>query len=46
MLNTYFPLYGLSIGLTLTQIGMLSGIHGILAAGVRFASGPLFGAIS
>jgi MFS transporter, YNFM family, putative membrane transport protein len=46
VLNTYFPLYGLSIGLTLTQIGMLSGIHGILAAGVRFASGPLFGAIS
>jgi YNFM family putative membrane transporter len=46
VLNTYFPLYGLSIGLTLTQIGMLSGIHGILAAVVRFGSGPLFGLIS
>ena len=46
VLNTYFPLYGLSIGLTLTQIGALTGIHGILAAAVRFGAGPLFRVIS
>jgi predicted MFS family arabinose efflux permease len=39
---TLFPLYGLAIGLTLTQIGALSGIHGIVAAGIRFASPWIF----
>jgi sugar phosphate permease len=42
VLFTFFPLYGLAIGLSLTQIGLLTGIHGTLAATVRFASGALF----
>jgi MFS family permease len=41
-LHAFFPLYGLSIGLTLTQVGVLTGIHATLAAGVRFGSGALF----
>jgi MFS family permease len=39
---TFFPIYGLAIGLTLTQIGVLSGIHGATAAAVRFLSGIFF----
>lgn len=46
VLFTFFPLYGLGIGLTLTQIGSLTGIHGAVAAGVRFGSGLLFKRIS
>ena len=46
VLFTFFPLYGLGIGLTLTQIGSLTGIHGAIAAGVRFGSGMLFKWIS
>ena len=42
VLNTFFPIYGLAIGLSLAQIGFLSGIHGAFAAAVRFAAGPLF----
>jgi predicted MFS family arabinose efflux permease len=42
VLFTFFPLYGLAIGLSLTQIGLLTGIHGTLAASVRFASGVVF----
>jgi MFS family permease len=39
---TFFPIYGLQIGLTLTQIGILFAIHGAAAALVRFGSGLLF----
>lgn len=39
---TFFPIYGLAIGLTLTQIGFLQGIHGATAAAVRFLSGAVF----
>jgi MFS family permease len=39
---TFFPIYGLAIGLTLTQIGVLQGIHGAAAAAVRFLSGFVF----
>jgi MFS family permease len=39
---TFFPIYGLAIGLTLTQIGVLQGIHGATAAAVRFLSGIFF----
>lgn len=41
-LNAFFPLYGLSIGLTLTQIGVIGGIHGALASVVRFGADSLF----
>ena len=43
---TFFPIYGLAIGLTLTQIGALQGIHGLAAAVVRFLSGLVFRWIS
>ncbi len=39
---TFFPIYGLAIGLSLTQIGVLQGIHGATAAAVRFLSGIFF----
>jgi MFS family permease len=39
---TFFPIYGLAIGLTLTQIGVLQGVHGATAAAVRFLSGIFF----
>ena len=38
-MNAFFPLYALGIGLTLTQIGMLAGIHATLASVVRFGAG-------
>jgi MFS family permease len=43
---TFFPIYGLAIGLTLTQIGVLQGIHGAAAAAVRFLSGIFFRFVS
>jgi MFS family permease len=43
---TFFPIYGLAIGLSLTQIGALQGIHGAAAAVVRFLSGIVFGRVS
>ncbi len=43
---TFFPIYGLAIGLTLTQIGVLQGIHGATAAAVRFLSGIFFRFVS
>jgi MFS family permease len=46
VLFTFFPIYGLAIGLSLSQIGLLAGLHGILAASIRFASGWMFGLIS
>ena len=41
-LFTFFPLHGLAIGLSLTQIGVLVGIHGSVAAAIRFASAVVF----
>lgn len=46
VLLTFFPIYGLAIGLTLTQIGFLQGIHGAAAAAVRFLSGAVFRFVS
>jgi MFS family permease len=43
---TFFPIYGLAIGLTLTQIGFMQGIHGTAAALVRFLSGAVFRFVS
>jgi MFS family permease len=43
---TFFPIYGLAIGLTLTQIGILQGVHGTAAAAVRFLSGAVFRFVS
>lgn len=41
-LLTFFPIHGLAIGLSLSAIGSLIGIHGTAATIVRFLSGPLF----
>jgi MFS family permease len=46
VLFTFFPIHGLAIGLSLTQIGLLAGIHGAIAAAIRFASGVIFRWIS
>jgi len=43
---TFFPIYGLAIGLTLAQVGVLQGIHGAAAAAVRFLAGVVFRWIS
>lgn len=42
VLITYFPLYGLAVGLTLTQIGILSGVHSSVGSLIRFATPMLF----
>lgn len=41
-LLTFFPIHALAIGLTLTAVGSLFGLHGTAATVVRFFSGPLF----
>lgn len=41
-LFVFFPIHGLAIGLSLTRIGALEGIHGTTATGIRFLSGPIF----
>ena len=46
VLFTFFPIYGLAIGLSLAQIGALTGIHGAVAAAVRLGSGLVFRRIS
>jgi MFS family permease len=46
VLLTFYPIYGLAIGLTLTQVGILQGIHGGAAAAVRFLSGAVFRFVS
>jgi MFS family permease len=43
---TFLPIYGLAIGLSLTQIGILQGVHGAAAAVVRFLSGIVFRFVS
>ena len=39
---TFFPIYGLEIGLSMSQLGVLVAIHGAAAAAVRFGSGLVF----
>ncbi|HEX7298516.1 MAG TPA: MFS transporter [Solirubrobacteraceae bacterium] len=46
VLFTFFPIYGLAIGLSLAQIGALTGIHGVTASAVRLGSGLVFARIS
>jgi MFS family permease len=40
-MQAIFPIYGLSIGFTLAQVGAIVGIHGALASVVRFGGGLL-----
>jgi MFS family permease len=42
MLMAFFPLYGLAIGISLTQIGLLTGIHSGISSAARFITPPLF----
>jgi MFS transporter, FSR family, fosmidomycin resistance protein len=42
VLMTYFPLYGLTIGLSLATVGTLIGFHSAVGSFVRFATPPLF----
>lgn len=42
VLQTFFPLYGLTIGLSLTQIGALQGLHSTVSSAIRFATPALF----
>ncbi len=46
VLFTFFPLHGLDIGLSLSEIGIVFGIHGIAAAVIRFISAPVFAAVN
>ncbi|MGH8946212.1 MAG: MFS transporter [Acidimicrobiia bacterium] len=41
-LFTFFPIHALAIGLTLTHVGIMTGVHGSAATGIRFLSGPIF----
>ena len=41
-LTTYFPLYALSVGLSLTQVGVLLGVHSIIGSAVRFLAPAIF----
>ena len=42
VLLTFYPLYGLAIGLSLAQIGAFQGVYGGAASVVRFLSGIIF----
>jgi MFS family permease len=46
VLSTFFPLYGLTIGLTLTRIGALQGVHSAAASVIRFLTPLLFRVIA
>lgn len=46
VLQTFFPLFGLSIGLSLTRVGMLSGIHSAAASAIRFGAPAVFRVLS
>lgn len=46
VLGTFFPLYGLAIGLSLTQVGALTGMHSAVSSAVRFLTPPLFRRVS
>ncbi|HVR78630.1 MAG TPA: MFS transporter [Acidimicrobiia bacterium] len=41
-LFTFFPIHALAVGFTLTQVGIMTGVHGSAATGIRFFSGPIF----
>src|SRR5262245_56247410 len=43
---TFLPIYGLAVGLSLTQVGALQGLHGAAAAAIRFLSGIVFRFVS
>ena len=43
---TFLPIYGLAIGLSLTQVGAVQGLHGTTAAAIRFLSGVVFRFVS
>ena len=45
-MNAFFPLYALTLGLSLSQVGVLAGIHGGLASAVRFGVGSLLHRVS
>jgi len=45
VLSTFFPLYGLAIGLSLTRIGALTGLHSGAASFIRFLTPLLFRAV-
>lgn len=42
VLQTFFPLYGLAIGLSLSRIGALTGVHSGAASFIRFLTPLLF----
>jgi len=42
VLSTFFPLYGLAIGLTLSRIGALQGMHSAAASVIRFMTPLIF----
>lgn len=46
VLITFFPLFGLTIGLSLTRVGVLSGIHSATASFIRFAAPLVFRVIT
>jgi len=45
-MNAFFPVYALALGLSLSQIGVLAGIHAGLASTVRFGAGTLLARVS
>ncbi|MFO1541162.1 MAG: MFS transporter, partial [Chloroflexota bacterium] len=42
ILQSFFPLLGLSLGMTLAQVGMLSSVRVGVSSLARFAAGPIF----
>jgi MFS family permease len=46
VLVTFFPLFGLTIGLSLTGVGVLTGIHSAAASLIRFAAPLVFRVIT
>lgn len=45
VLSTFFPIYGLAIGLTLSRIGALQGMHSAAASVIRFMTPLIFEAV-
>jgi len=46
VLNTFFPLLGISLGFTLTQVGALAGSRSLISALIRFVASKAFDRIS
>lgn len=46
VLHAFFPLYGLAIGLSLTQVGSLSGMSSAVSSAIRFSTPALFKRVS